>query len=107
MTQNERKRWTREAIRELLEKRDDAVVRGFKVIHSLQTASERDWGVTVERNGVGWNGRDAALMTELYEKFCKYGRFTEWQLALVRRRLLKYAGQLAKVANGELRVETV
>jgi hypothetical protein len=98
---------TRDSIRSLLEGSDKAVVRGFRVIHSLQTRGEREWGVTVEHNGVGWSGRDAELMSELYEKLVKYGSFTPKQLVLVRRKVLKYAGQLAKVANGQITVEVV
>ena len=100
----ERKVWKVEEIRELLATLDDAVLRGLKVLYSLQTANEREWGVTVESNGVGFNGRDAEFMTSLFESYKKYGSLTLRQMAACRRVIKKYAGQLTKVANRQIEV---
>lgn len=98
--------WTKEEIKALLESNDKAVMRGLIVITSLQTASERETHNTVELNGVGWNKIDADLMTSFVEQVRAKRWLSAKQLKATRARLMKYAGQLAKVANGNVPVTT-
>lgn len=99
------KTWKKEEIRKLFEENDKAVERGLVVVYSLQTAYEQAVHSTIEHNGVGFNANDAEFLTSLAQSVLQYGSLTPKQLKFGRKRMLKYAGQLAKVANGQIRVE--
>ena len=93
---------TKEYIREGLEKSDSWLLRGLMVIYSFQTEAEKAMGVTQEDNGMGFNGVDAEFMTSLAEQYQARGFLTRNQIAHCRRKMLKYSGQLLKVAKGEV-----
>jgi hypothetical protein len=101
---DEKKKWKKEEIRELLEKNDKAVMRGLVVIYSLQTDSERRIEETAEHNGVGFSGTDAKFLSSLAKQVLEKGRLSEKQMLYARKKMLKYAGQLTKVSNGQLQV---
>ena len=96
------KKWKKEEIKELLEKNNVAVIKGLIRIYELQTDSEREWETTTEDNGVGFTGVDGEILTSIANQFLKYGSVTEKQFAIVKKKMSKYAGQLAKIANGEI-----
>lgn len=93
---------TKESIKTLLEDRMDAVLRGLLVIDALQTETERQVGDSVVLNGVGWSGTDAEFMSSLARQYRQRGTLSDKQKHWARKKLMKYAGQLAKVANGEI-----
>ena len=87
--------WTRDGVLDLLARSDTAVVRALQTLYARQTADERQDKATRVRNGRGFNARDAAVLTDIAQKLPRYdNRMTERQLALVRGRIVKYAGQL-------------
>lgn len=94
-------RWDTEQIRELLRTNPRAVVRGVEVIHQRQTLTEQVTASTRDRNGVGWNAFDAEYMTRAADMIARRRRLPPSMLPRVRHRLMKYAGQLARVANGD------
>ena len=94
--------WEKEEIKGLIETRDDAVVRGMLRIYGLQTESEQVFGDTHENNGVGFSGVDGEIMSSFSEFVNKTGFLTFKQMKLARKKMLKYAGQLTKIANKEL-----
>lgn len=98
------KKWNKENISELLQKSDKAVLRGLKVIYSLQTESEKEIETTHFHNGVGFTGSDAQFLTSLAKSYEHYGKLTEKQMIFLRKKIMKYAGQLARVSNGEIGV---
>ena len=98
----EDKKWTKEEIKELLMTKDNAVFRGLVVIYSLQTADEKLVADAIEDNGVGFNGFDAEFLTSLAKQALDKGWLSDKQMVYARKRMLKYAGQLAKVANGQI-----
>lgn len=100
----EQKKWTKAEIKDLLKTNDRAVVRGIVVIYSLQTEDERLSAFTKESNGVGFSSFDAEFMTSLAQFILQNGHLTARQMTYGRKRIMKYAGQLAKVANGKLKV---
>lgn len=100
------KAWKKEEIRKLLETSDHAVTRGLLNLLALQTDGERRVEATTDKNGVGFNGLDAEFLTGLTKKFITYGKLTPKQMFYARKKILKYAGQLTKVANGEIRTDT-
>ena len=94
--------WTRDAILALLDSSDKAVVRAIVVLQSLQTQAERISDATFEPNAQGWNSVDAAFMGSLARGIAKYGSLTPKQMIYARKKVRKYAAQLAKVANKEI-----
>lgn len=104
MARKPKYKWNRDNIRELLEKSDRAVLRGIVVIHSLQTASEQASHMTNEWNQVGWTGFDAEFMSSLADQIRDKGGLTPKQMEYARKKILRYARQLAKIANGQITV---
>jgi hypothetical protein len=94
--------WTKEEIKEMLGRNDKAVLRGLMAIYNLQTADEQALQATAHHNGVGFSGCDAELLSSFAVNYTKYGRLTEKQMAILRNKIKKYAGQLTKIANGEI-----
>jgi hypothetical protein len=95
-------KWTKDTIKGLLQNDDKAVLKGLLRIFSLQTATEQAVEYTKEHNGVGFSGYDAEFLTSLAKGYIQYGRLTEKQMIHLRKKILRYAGQLAKIANGEI-----
>ena len=94
--------WTKDEIKGLIETRDDAVIRGMLRIYDLQTESEKVFGDTHEHNGVGFSGVDGEIMSSFSEFVNKAGFLTYKQMKIARKKMLKYASQLTKIANKEL-----
>jgi len=94
--------WEKEEIKGLIETRDDAVVRGMLRIYGLQTESEQVCGGTHESNGVGFSGVDGGIMSSFTEFYNKAGFLSKKQMVIARKKILKYTGQLTKIANNEL-----
>ena len=94
--------WTKEEIRELLDRNNVAVIKGLVRIYECQTDSERTYDNTIEDNGIGFSGCDGEILTSIANQFLKWGSITEKQFAIVKKKMVKYAGQLAKIANGEI-----
>jgi hypothetical protein len=87
--------WTREAVLDLLDRSDKAVVQALKTLAARQTTDELETKTTKIRNGRGFNARDAALLTDIASKLPRYNdHMTPRQLLLVRGRIRKYVGQL-------------
>jgi hypothetical protein len=104
------KKWTKEEIQTLLNTNPSAVVRGILAIYEYQTAHEKAAHLTEEHNGVGFNALDAEILTSLAKQILswqgerpaerKYNfPLSVKQLELAKKKMKKYAGQLAKIAN--------
>lgn len=107
MAQDEKKKWSKDEIREMLMVSDKAVARGLVMIYSLQTDSERNESMTVEHNGVGFSGVDAEFLSSLAKQVLAKGGLSEKQLFYARKKMFKYAGQLTKIANGKISVTAI
>ena len=110
-------KWTKESIKAKMSQTnhegDMWVVRGMLAILQFQTAEEKVNGVTVEDNGVGFNGVDAELLTSFADQASRvlverpndplrYTRsLSPKQMEIARKKMLKYAGQLARIANSK------
>ena len=92
---------TIEIVRELLRTNDRAVARAIWVLYERQTLDEQLSYETVEDNGVGFNALDAGFLTSLAQQAHKRGFLTPKQIAAGRKAVMKYAGQLVRIANGE------
>lgn len=94
-------KWNKINVREMLEKSDKALIRGLLAIYEGQTPDEQTVGQTVEDNGIGFNGVDAEFLTAMVVSYQNYKRLTEGQLRATRKAMLKYSGQLARIANAK------
>lgn len=95
--------WKADEIKDLLKNNDRAVVRGIVRIYELQTVEEQTAEQTRNKNGVGFGAFDAAFLSSLAKQIQQGHTLTQNQLKFARPKMLKYAGQLARIANGEIR----
>jgi len=93
--------WNKDEIICLLETNNKMVERSLLKLYERQTITERNCHSTIDNNGMGFNAPDAKILTSICESYLEYGRLTEKQIALVRKKLLKYAGQLTLIANNK------
>lgn len=91
-----------EVIREYLVKSDKVLFRGLLAIYRRQTEDEKQVKTTIYRNKVGFSGCDAEILTSLAKWLESKGFLTEKQKKIARKKMLKYAGQLSKIATGKI-----
>jgi hypothetical protein len=96
------KTWTKDEIKIKLESDDAWVIRGLMAIYKHQTDEERAHDVTKEQNGVGFNGVDATILSDMAKQYLRTKFLTKRQIEFIRKKMLKYAGQLAKIANHQV-----
>lgn len=104
---NEVKVWKKDEIKELLETSDKLAIRGLLRIFQLQTADEQESEYTKHINGVGFTGVDGEILSSMAKFFKSRNYLSPKQMEIVRKRMPKYAGQLTKVANGEIVLEDI
>ncbi len=93
--------WTKAEIKAKLATNNGWLIRGLLAIFSRQTASEQEAGVTSEDNGIGFNGADAEILSSYAKFYKKNGYLSPKQREIARKKMLKYAGQLADIAKGK------
>lgn len=76
------------------------VVEAARILYKRQTMDERDTGMSVHVNVLGFNRADSETMTAIVELW-DVGAYTQVSLDIARQRCLKYSRQLADHANGE------
>jgi len=91
--------WAKEEIREKLVESDRWVEKGVLAIFKFQTESEKDSEQTIDKNNVGFNGVDAEIMSSFAKWLLKGRRLTIKQMKIARKKILKYSGQLARIAK--------
>jgi hypothetical protein len=92
--------WDKARIISLIETADRMILyRMLRALYARQTWLEQAAQVTNTHNGVGLTAFDAEFLSSVAEQASKYKTLTECQAAVVRRRLRKYARQLAEIAN--------
>lgn len=99
--------YTKADIANLLMNNDKAIARALVALNNRQTTQEQSAQTTIVSNGRGFTGADARIGTSMAEFYTKFGRLSEKQIQYWRKpnakgtpRIVKYAGQLAEVANG-------
>jgi len=69
-------------------------------IYERQTLDEKQTGETKHHNGVGFNGTDASFLGSIAEQIIARRRsLSEKQLSATRKAMVKYTGQLARIAR--------
>ena len=86
--------WTPDFIRETMAKSDKAVITGMLKVYQFQTNIEKAHETTRVVNFVGFNGVDAELLTSFCKQYQVKGYLTDKQIALARKKMLKYSKQL-------------
>lgn len=96
---NQKKVWTKDEIKDHMKNEDAWLYRGILAIYNRQTDNEQFSGETHDLNGMGFNGADAPIMSSFAEFLKKTGFLTPKQQIIARKKMMKYAGQLAEIAN--------
>ena len=81
-------------IRAAISSNSAAALKALDILYRYQTTEEKVKDVTLEDNGVGFNSRDAGFCTSLWKQRYRGSRLSDRQLAVLRRILAKYAGQI-------------
>jgi hypothetical protein len=114
--------YSADEIRNKLQTSDKWLIRGLLAIYAKQTADERASENTKYENGVGFNGTDANILSSFAKQVLAWEatpanerRYPTplslprgdkpGQMGLLRRKMLKYAGQLARIADQNNPVE--
>lgn len=94
--------WTVDKMKDILNRYDDQVAKAVVKIYEKQTYDEQVSQETKENNGVGFNGVDAPIMSSFARFYLERGYLSPKQLSIARKKIMKYAGQLCKIANQEV-----
>lgn len=97
--------YTKDGIKALLTANDKAVERAVLAIYARQTASEQATDQTSEHNGIGFNGIDAELLSSFAKQLQQGRTLSAKQMEYARKKITKYAGQLAQIANEKAAVQ--
>lgn len=75
--------------------------RGLVRIFQEQTESEKATDHTSNLNGVGFNGTDAFILSQFAKAYGRWNRLSEKQMAIVHKKMPRYAGQLVRLVGQE------
>jgi len=95
------------AMRNQITGSDAQALKALKRIYEYQTAQEKRIGDTCEYNGVGFNGHDAKVLSDMAQLSLRGVNLSEKQMRLIKARIGKYAGQLVNlsISKGLIRKE--
>ena len=88
-----------EQLRHRLASNDRWALRALMRIYQNQTADEQCREATIERNGIGFTGPDAEILTSFARQYQRRGRLTEKQMIILRRRIPAYARQIVQCTD--------
>ena len=92
--------WDRQRILNLIDTGNRIILyRMLRALYDRQTWTERASQATADHNRAGFNSFDAPFLSAVAESSERYKTLTPGQAGPVARRLRKYAGQLAQIAN--------
>lgn len=100
-----RNNWTVEEIKNLLKTDDLFVIRSLLKLYSYQTYEEKQSGETKMDNGVGFNGADAVRLSSISRNTLKTYTIGVGMVNFVRTKIMKYAKQLTRIANGQVSIK--
>jgi len=80
-----------EQLRHRLASNDRWALRALMRVYQNQTADEQCRETTIERNGIGFSGPDADILTSFARQYQQRGWLSERQLAILHRRIPAYA----------------
>jgi len=74
-------------------------LRALVRIHQRQTFAEQSCQHTIEANGVGFSGCDAAILSSFANQFNQKGSLSEKQMALVFKKMPRYWNQIKELID--------
>lgn len=98
----ERTSWKVEEIKAMLETNNSLVERGISLIYQFQTEDEKETQFARHDNGVGFNKFDSEILSSFARQINEGNHLTIKQMAVARKRIMKYAKQLTKISNDKL-----
>ena len=81
--------------------RPQQAIKGLMRIYANQTESEQSSGIVISNNGIGFVHVDSEILTSFAKQFEERGSLSEKQLAILYKKMPKYAGQLINTAIAE------
>lgn len=97
--------YTKQDMVDLLTVSNKAVERAIVVLYTYQTADEKAVGETNEYNNVGFNGFDGGILSSFAEQINRGRKLSEKQMTIAKKKIFKYAQQLANISNEKWRKE--
>ncbi len=88
-------------VRQMLLENDEWLVRGLVALHNRQTEDEKRSQDVKYLNKRGFNSADAGLLSSFAEQWKRRNWLSDKQMTRTRGMMLKYAGQLTRIARGE------
>ena len=85
-----------EQLRHRIASNDRWALRTLMRIYQNQTADEQCREATIERNGIGFTGPDAEIMTSFARQYQRRGCLSPKQMIILRRRIPAYARQIVQ-----------
>lgn len=84
--------------------RPQQAIKGLMRIYANQTESEQSSGIVISNNGIGFVHVDSEILTSFAKQFEERGSLSEKQLAILYKKMPKYACQLinAAIAEGKI-----
>ena len=84
--------------------RPQQAIKGLMRIYANQTESEQSSSIVISNNGIGFVHVDSEILTSFAKQFEERGSLSERQLAILYKKMPKYAGQLinAAIAEGKI-----
>jgi hypothetical protein len=79
--------------------RTSRLANALLALYERQTSQEKQAETTIVQNKQGFNSCDAEILTNMAGCWQRNKMFTDKQVNLIRKKLYKYAGQLAEIAN--------
>ena len=92
---------TQEFIAQQMEKSDAWLYRSITAIYKWQTEDEKAIQATSHSNGVGFNAIDAHILSSFAVQIAQRGFLTVKQKMIARKKMVKYAGQLFRIATSK------
>ena len=91
--------WTPDKIEQIIELMPKQVEAALVLLYNNQTRDEQEQEITVDKNGIGFNGYDARFGSSLAKQILGGKHLTDKQLSCARKMLPKYYGQLCRIIN--------
>jgi hypothetical protein len=94
-----RRVWTVDEVKAQMARNDGMVGRALLLLLEKQTEDEQRSELTKYRNGQGFNAKDARFGSSLAKVVQSGKHLSPKQIESARKMLVKYSGQLTKIAN--------
>lgn len=94
-----------EALRKAIAEDERAALHALMKIYSYQTTDEKDGQATRWQNDLGFSAFDAEILSSFAEQFNRKAWLSEKQMALVHKKMVRYAGQLKKILRQEFEAD--